>query len=40
MIAMRKKLPCLLLAGALVLSLAACAPNREGPSPKIGRAHV
>lgn len=30
---MRKKLPCLLLAGALVLSLAACAPNREEPSP-------
>lgn len=32
---MRKKLPCLLLAGALVLSLAACAPNREGPSPSL-----
>lgn len=32
---MRKKLPCLLLSGALVLSLAACAPNREGPSPSL-----
>lgn len=30
---MRNKLPCLLLAGALMLGLAACAPGRENPSP-------
>lgn len=30
---MRKKLPCLLLAGALGLSLAACAPAVEEPGP-------
>lgn len=34
---MRKKLPCLLLSGAMALSLAACAPAGEepGPSPSL-----
>lgn len=30
---MRKNLPCLLLSGAMALSLAACAPAGEEPSP-------
>lgn len=30
---MRKKLPCLLLSGAIALSLAACAPAGEEPNP-------
>lgn len=32
---MRKKLSCLLLSGALALSLAACAPAEEEPSPSL-----